>query len=100
MRTHVGAVTHAEKQRACRPVLIFMYFAGWMHDKATRCHGDALRGGPHRPAAGKTEIDFGRMRVAMIGADLAGLPAGNGNVAIGDFPEDLFDVVLRVPLLF
>ena len=34
------------------------------------------------------------------GADLAGLPAGDGDVAVGDTAEDLLDVVLRIPLLF
>jgi hypothetical protein len=35
----------------------------------------------------------------MIWADLAGLPAGDGNVPIGDFAENLFDVVPGIPLL-
>jgi hypothetical protein len=38
--------------------------------------------------------------VAVIGADLSRLPAGHGEVAVGDFAEDLLDVVLGVPLLF
>ncbi len=36
----------------------------------------------------------------MIGADLPGLPAGNGDVAIGDFAQDFLDVVPGIPLLF
>ena len=36
----------------------------------------------------------------MIGADLAGLPASHGEVALGYFAEDLLDMVLGIPLLF
>ena len=38
--------------------------------------------------------------MAVIGADLAGLPAGHGDIAIGDLAQDLLDVVLGIPLLF
>jgi hypothetical protein len=54
----------------------------------------------HDAAAGEAEIDFGGIRVAMIGADLAGLPTGDRDVAVGYFAEDFLDVVLGVPLLF
>ena len=56
-------------------------------------------GRPHRAAAGEAEVDFGRLRMAVVGADLAGLPAGHGDVAIGNLAENLLDVVLGVPLL-
>jgi hypothetical protein len=35
----------------------------------------------------------------MIGTDLSGLPAGNSDVAIGNFAQDFLDVVPGVPLL-
>jgi hypothetical protein len=35
----------------------------------------------------------------MVWTELSGLPAGHGDVAIGDFAENLLDVVLGVPLL-
>ena len=35
----------------------------------------------------------------MIRADLPRLPAGDGDVPIGDPAENLFDVVLGIPLL-
>ena len=37
--------------------------------------------------------------MAMIGTDLSRLPAGDGDVAIGDFAEDFLDVMFWVPLL-
>src|SRR5687768_17448010 len=36
----------------------------------------------------------------MVGADLAGLPAGDGVVAVLDLAEYLLDVLLGIPLLF
>ena len=51
----------------------------------------------HGAAAGKAEIDFGGMRMAVIGADLSGLPASDGEVALGDFAENFLDMVLEGP---
>src|SRR6202030_426911 len=56
-------------------------------------------GRPHGAAAGKAEIDFRRVRLAVIGADLPRLPAGDRHVPVGDRAEDLFHVLLRIPLL-
>ena len=53
----------------------------------------------HRAAAGEAEVDFGRLGMAVVGADLAGLPARDGYVAVGNLAENLLDVVPGVPLL-
>ena len=37
--------------------------------------------------------------MAVIRADLAGLPASHGEVTLGYFAEDLFNMVLGIPLL-
>ena len=68
-----------------------MHFARRMNNEGTRRNRDGLSRCPHRATAGKAEIDFSGMRMAVI--------AGHRDVAIGDLAEDLFDVVLGVPLL-
>ena len=35
----------------------------------------------------------------MIGTDLSGLPAGDRDVAVGNFAQDFLDVMSGVPLL-
>src|SRR5262249_49227823 len=45
------------------------------------------------------EIDFRRVRMAVVRADLARLPAGDGHVAAGDLAEDFLHVALGIPLL-
>jgi hypothetical protein len=37
--------------------------------------------------------------MAVIRADLPGLPARHGDVAVTDLAEDLLDVMLGIPLL-
>ena len=96
---HIAPVAHAKQRRARGTVLIFVHFAGWMNDEGAGRDRDGFGGRSHRAAAGKAEIDFGGLRVAMIGTDLSGLPAGHGDITIGDFAQDLFDVVPGVPLL-
>ena len=98
-RQHVGAVAHAEQHGAARAVLVFVHFAGRMHHERAGRDRDGFLRRAHGAAAGKAEIDFGGVRVAMVGADLSRLPAGDGDVAIGDLAQDLLDVVLGIPLL-
>src|SRR4029077_4833922 len=97
-RGHVGAVAHPEQQRALRAVLVFVHFAGRMDDEGAGLDRDGLVRRAHGAAAFEAEIDFGGVRVAMIGADLAGLPARHGDVAVRDGAEDFFDVLFRVEL--
>src|SRR5262249_12196140 len=98
-RVHVGAVAHAEQQRTLRSVGIFVHFARRMHHERARRHRDGFLRRAHGAAAGKAEIDFRRVRVAVVRADLARLPAGDGHVAAGDLAEDFFHVALGIPLL-
>ena len=67
--------------------------------KAPGAHCDCFSRRPHGASAGEAEIDFGSKRMAVIGADLAGFPASHGEVTLGNFAEDLLDMVLGVPLL-
>src|ERR1039457_7526479 len=99
MRAHVGAVTHAKQHGAARAVLVLVHLTRRMHDEGAGLNGDSLLRRAHGAAAGKAEIDFGGVRVAVVGADLPGLPAGDRDVAIGDLAQDLFHVVLGIPLL-
>src|SRR5262249_46505409 len=87
-RPHVGAVADAKKKRALT--------ARRMHHKGAGLDLDGLARRAHHAAAGKAEIDFGRVGVTMIGTDLAGLPAGDGDVAVFDPVEDLLDVFLGI----
>src|SRR5215472_3154641 len=97
-RAHVGPVADAEKQRAMGPVGVFVHLAGRMHDKGAGLDLDRLARRAHHAAALEAEIDFGRVGVAVIGADLAGLPAGDGDVALLDVPEEFLDVLLGIIL--
>jgi len=99
VREHVAAITDAEKERSSRSILVLVYFAGRMDHESTRRDGDSFFWRPHDAATRKAEIDFSGMGVAMIRADLARLPTGDGDVPIGDPAENLFDVMPRVPLL-
>lgn len=94
------AVPYTEKQRARGPVLVFVYLTWRVDNEGAGRDCDGFRRRPHGTAAGKAEIDFGGMRMAVIGADLAGLPASHGEVTLGYFAEDLFNMVLGIPLLF
>jgi hypothetical protein len=38
--------------------------------------------------------------MTVVGADLAGLPAGDGHVAVGHLAEDFLNVMPGIPLLF
>src|SRR5207244_2223876 len=76
-----------------------------MDAERARHHVDRLAGQAHLAATGETEIDFGRERMAVVGADLAGLPARHGVVAglaaaDVELGENFLDVLLGVPLLF
>src|ERR1700758_2017335 len=64
---HVGPVADAKEQRALRPVGIFVHLAGRMHDKGAGLDVDGLARRAHDAAALKAEIDFGGVRVTMIG---------------------------------
>src|SRR6516164_8428172 len=74
-----------------------MDLAGRMDDKAAGLDRDGLLWRAHGAAALEAEIDFGRVRVAMIGADLARFPAGDRDVAVLDLAEDFLDMSLRIP---
>src|SRR5262249_43924563 len=75
---HVPTVAYAKQQRALRPVDVFVHFAGGMDHKGTRGHVDDALWRAHLAAALVAEIDLRRFWMAMIRADLPGLPAGNG----------------------
>src|SRR5437868_11389630 len=77
-----------------------MQFAGRMHDKRSRHNSHGFVERAHRAATLETEIDFRRVRVAMVGAGLTRLPASNCHIALGDPAEYAFDMLLRVELLF
>src|SRR5262245_18022026 len=68
-----------------------------MHHERARHDVDRLPGRAHLAAALEAEIDLGGVGMAVIGADLARLPAGDGDVALADLAENLLDVVLGIP---
>jgi hypothetical protein len=70
-----------------------------MNNEGALYNGDRLLRRAHGAAPGKAEVDFGGVRVAVIGADLPRLPAGDSDIAIGDLAQDFFHVALGIPLL-
>jgi hypothetical protein len=100
VRAHVATVAHAKQQGAHRPILVFVHFAGRVDDEIAWFHRNGLGWGPHGAPAGKAKVDFCCVRMAVIGANLAGFPAGYGEVAVGNFAEDLLNMMLGIPLLF
>jgi hypothetical protein len=97
-RAHVGPVADTKEQRARRPVGVFVHLAGRMHDEGAGLDVDSLARRAHDAAAAKAEIDFGRVGVTVIGADLAGLPAGDGEVSVFDAAEDFLDMLCGIEL--
>ena len=96
---HVPAVAHPEQQGALRPVDVFVQFARRMHHERARHDVDRPGRRAHLAATLEAEINLGGVRMTMIGADLARLPAGDRDVALADLAEDLLDVVGGIPLL-
>src|SRR5258707_7150023 len=76
-----------------------MQLAARMHHERAWHDVDRLGGRAHDAAAGEAEIDLGRERMAVIGADLPRLPARHGDVALADHAEDFLDMMLGIPLL-
>src|SRR5713101_9892264 len=97
---HVMAIAHAEQKGTLGPGNPFVQFAGWVHDKRARNHRHGLVRRLHRAAALEAEIDLGGVRMAVIGADLARLPARDRDIALADPPEHPLDMLLRVEFLF
>src|ERR1700733_8355392 len=69
-----------------------------MHHEGAGRDGDGFLRRAHGAAAFEAEIDLGGVRVAVIRADLAGLPAGHRDVAVLDGAEDFFHVLFRIEL--
>src|SRR5262245_61854652 len=99
VRAHVGAVAHAQQQGAHLPILVFVHFSGRVDNKIAWSHRNGLGGAPHGAPAGKAKVDFGCVGMAVIGTSLTRLPTGHGEVAIGNFAEDLLNMMLGVPML-
>lgn len=97
---HVVAVAHAEEKGAPQPVPIFVQLARRVDDKAARRDRDRSLGRRHLAAALEAEIDLGRARMAVIGAGLARLPAGDRDIALPDPAENALDVLLRIEGFF
>src|SRR4051812_13935359 len=96
---HVPAVAHSEEQRALRSVDVFVEFAGRMNHESARHDVDRLLWRAHLPATLETEVNLGRVRMTMIGADLPRLPACDRDVALADLAEHLLHVTFGIPLL-
>src|ERR1700742_4982241 len=97
-------MAHAEQQRTLRSVDVFMHLTRRMDTERARHDIERAAWQPHLSAAGEAEVNLSGMRVTVIGADLAGLPASHGVIA-GlpaadiEFGEDFLDVLLGIPLL-
>src|ERR1051326_7838091 len=70
-----------------------------MDDKRARHDLGSLARRLHRAAALEAEIDLGGIGVAVIWAGLPGLPAGDGDIALGDAPEDPLHLFFGVEFL-
>src|SRR4051794_10036624 len=98
-RRHVITVAHPEQQRARRPVLVFVQLAARMHHERARSDRDRAFRRAHGPTALEAEINLGRMRMAVIGADLSRLPACDSDVTTPHLAEDLLHVLFWIELL-
>src|SRR6516165_12831 len=96
---HVRPVTHPKQHRARGSVGVFVHLARRMHHECARHHIHRLRRRAHLAAALEAEIDLGRMRMAVIGTDLARLPARHGDIALPDPAQNLLHVARGAPLL-
>src|SRR6188768_2843571 len=75
-----------------------------MDAERARLHVDGAARQPHLAAAREAEINLGREGMAVVGADLAGLPARHSVVAglaAADIElgQDFLDVLLGIPRL-
>src|SRR6201992_1068525 len=61
---------------------------------------DGQIGHPHFAAALETKIDLGRIGMRVVRTDLARFPTGDGDVSFAEFPENVFNVLFRIELLF
>src|SRR5262249_19142410 len=71
-----------------------------MHHKRAGHDIDRLAVRAHFAATLEAKVDLGRMRMAVIRADLPGFPTRHRHVTFADLAEDLLDMTLRVPFFF
>ena len=80
-RCEVLTVADPEQESSVVSVDIFVDLAGWVQNELTRVYRDFFFIHDHVAATFETKINFCSMGMAMIGADLAGLPTRHGNIA-------------------
>src|SRR5688572_28895925 len=97
--SHVVSEADAEEQRPPRTVLVFVHLAGWMHHEGTRLDIDRPVRRPHHATALEAEIDFRRVRVAVVGTDLSRLPARDRHVAVRISSENFLHMLPGVEAL-
>jgi len=78
---HIITDPQTEQERAFWAIYIFMQLTWRMNDKRSGNDRDFMIWSAHAAAACKTEIDLGRTGIAVIRADLTGLPAGERHIA-------------------
>src|SRR5262249_59925693 len=96
---HPPAVAYAEQQGTLRAIDVFVHLATGVDDKRPGFDRNRLARGPHRSATLEAEIDLGRVGVAVIGACLARLPAGDRNIPFARRAEYLLHMLLGIERL-
>jgi hypothetical protein len=66
--------------------------AGRMDDKRSRRDLDGAARGGHPAPAADAKIDLRCLRMTVIGTDLTGLPASNGDITLANGGQHLFDM--------
>ena len=87
-RCEVLTVADPEQEGSLVSVDIFVYLSGWMQSELTGVYRDLFFVHDHVTATFETKINFCSLGMAMIGADLAGLPARHSNIATRLNTED------------
>ena len=96
---HAIAIAHAEQEGPLRAVDVLVQLAAWMDDERARLDRDDLARRAHRAPAFEAEVDLGRVGVAVIGAGLTRLPAGDGDIAFPGGAEHPFQMLFRIERL-
>ena len=82
-RCEVLTVADPEQESSMVSVDIFVDISRRVQNELTGVYGDLFLINDHMAATFEAKINFCGLGMAMIGADLAGLPTGHGDIASG-----------------
>ena len=98
-RCEVLTVADPEQESSMVSVDIFVDLSGWVQNELTGVYRDLFLIYDHVTATFETKINFCGPGMAMIGADLAGLPTRHGNIATRLNTQDFLNMFYGRKLL-